>query len=483
MAPGACLAVARSRAFVGIRIAGHNTMDASGSPRGAHSEYGMKLHAKLNPHRLWWALFGLTAVVLPSCNPSTVTAPPTEADRDADGLTDAFERSLGTDPDDRDTDGDGVSDGIELADGTSPLVTDSDHDGVSDLDDPFGASATSATGSFSSGNDLEPNDSFLSAVAGDTVGQDAIAFYGRIDLPGDIDVFQIGPLSEGDRVIVEFERVDFALSPVVALYDADEEVFVAMEGTVPAGSPLVRLFDYQVRHESPTYYLGVTHPDDVITIGSYRLHVEIQSDLAPPVPQTQTIFLDFDGGTLQRSLLGVSIVEPFDGGAIADRYADDTDLIKQAIIERVIHTFDGLGVDVITSDEMAAPPEPDTTTVLLLGSFSGRVFGASESVDIFNEDPCDNGIVFTESFRPLVFGFPPTAESLGVAIGNVTAHEAGHLLGLHHVTDATALMDEASPAIVLLGDQEFRIAPLADSVFPLGFQNAPRLLAETVSQR
>ncbi len=439
------------------------------------------------PRRIVISLRGLAlaavqlAVLVSGCGPATFNAMGVEADRDADGLTDVFERSIGTDPDDRDTDGDGVTDGVELSDGTSPLVTDSDHDGVSDLDDPFGDSATAATGSFSSGNDLEPNDSFGQAVVLDVVGEDTLAFYGRIDLPGDIDVFELGGLEAGDGIVIDFERVDFALSPVVAVYDEIGEVFVAMEGVVPLGSSRVRVVDQEIRHDSPTYFLAVTHPDDIITIGSYRLHVEIERELLRFEPRPQTVFLDFDGGTLDRSILGVSAVEPFDGGAIADRYADDTAIIKQAIIDRVVHAFDGFGVDVITSDEMALPP--DCATTLLLGSFSGRVFGASESVDIFNEDTCDNGIVFTESFKPLVFGFPPTAESLGVAIGNVTAHEAGHLLGLHHVTDATALMDEASPAIVLLGDQEFKVAPLSDSVFPLGFQNAPRLLAETVSQR
>jgi outer membrane protein OmpA-like peptidoglycan-associated protein len=53
-------------------------------------------------------------------------------DLDADGVTDARERALGTDPRNRDSDGDGLSDGREVELGTDPLDDDSDGDGVPD---------------------------------------------------------------------------------------------------------------------------------------------------------------------------------------------------------------------------------------------------------------------------------------------------------------------------------------------------------------
>ena len=61
------------------------------------------------------------------------------ADTDGDGLTDAFERMIGSDPTQADTDHDGLSDGLESALGTNPLLADSDHDGLTDpLDISYG---------------------------------------------------------------------------------------------------------------------------------------------------------------------------------------------------------------------------------------------------------------------------------------------------------------------------------------------------------
>ncbi|WP_142714194.1 OmpA family protein [Fodinibius sediminis] len=54
-------------------------------------------------------------------------------DTDGDGLTDAREKTLGTDPNNADTDGDGLTDGDEVNEyDTDPLEADSDGDGLSD---------------------------------------------------------------------------------------------------------------------------------------------------------------------------------------------------------------------------------------------------------------------------------------------------------------------------------------------------------------
>ena len=44
------------------------------------------------------------------------------ADTDPDGVSDAEERTLGTDPANPDSDNDGVNDGTEVAQGRNPLV-------------------------------------------------------------------------------------------------------------------------------------------------------------------------------------------------------------------------------------------------------------------------------------------------------------------------------------------------------------------------
>ncbi len=60
-----------------------------------------------------------------------------DADADGDGLTNAYEISIGTSTSNPDTDGDGVDDGTEDASGTDPLDVDTDNDGVYDIADMF----------------------------------------------------------------------------------------------------------------------------------------------------------------------------------------------------------------------------------------------------------------------------------------------------------------------------------------------------------
>ena len=65
-------------------------------------------------------------------------------DTDKDGLSDAFEKLIGTDPEMADTDEDGVRDGGEVFAGTNPLIafdhpelTDADSDGLDQADEDF----------------------------------------------------------------------------------------------------------------------------------------------------------------------------------------------------------------------------------------------------------------------------------------------------------------------------------------------------------
>ena len=110
-------------------------------------------------------------------------------------------------------------------------------------------------------------------------------------------------------------------------------------------------------------------------------------------------------------------------------------------------------------------------------------FGIAETVDLYNVDYCDDAIIYTESFTPSVFTNLPSAEGMGVAIGNVAAHEAGHLLGLNHVDDDLALMDDRSAADAFLMDQEFMEAPLSRDIMPIGTQDSVMLLSEIVGMR
>ncbi|MCX6763642.1 MAG: hypothetical protein NTZ97_02820 [Candidatus Moranbacteria bacterium] len=79
-------------------------------------------------------------------------------DSDQDGLTDAEEKSYGTDPQNRDTDGDGYSDGVEVRSGYNPLKP-------APGDKLFTAEATSVSAPSASANGTEAKPNITNQVA------------------------------------------------------------------------------------------------------------------------------------------------------------------------------------------------------------------------------------------------------------------------------------------------------------------------------
>ena len=399
-------------------------------------------------------------------------------DSDGDGLSDHREQRLGTDPNNPDTDFDDVNDGDEIEAGTSPLARDSDGDGILDGQDDRIDPPSPRTGSISSGNDLEPNDTIEEAVILNNAGLDDAILEGRIDRRGDVDVFDLGPMQRGDRVTVDLERRDNRFRASVAVIDGRQSLFqIGWDPFAGGGPSPFGLIDETIRHDSEHYHLAVSHPPEDAALGAYRLNVTIERGQVAPPARLQVVLLDFNGGILDIPILGRTRINPFDSGKIAAIYAEQNRIIQEWIVEAIVENFSGVDVIFLTSDDTDAT-EFESLSTLFFGSFSLVALGASQGVDAYNLNCCDDGLVFTESFGPAAFGFQPTAEALSVAIGNVASHELGHLFGLNHVTDPAAVMDELSPGVHLLADQEFKLAPLAPTVFPLGDQNAPLLLTE-----
>ncbi|MFQ5502901.1 MAG: matrixin family metalloprotease, partial [Phycisphaerae bacterium] len=212
--------------------------------------------------------------------------------------------------------------------------------------------------------------------------------------------------------------------------------------------------------------------------GTYQGTVRIERGGTVTTPPIQTLLLNFAGGPLTIVNEGTFNLDPFNAADIDPAYSGATVTIKNRIVEVVRENFSGTGIVIVNSDDNPSLA-PGTFSTIHFGAFSATKFGVADGVDQGNRDICDDGIVFTDKFDD-PFAAQPSIDGIAVAIGNVAAHEAGHLLGLNHVADITALMDNTGTASTLLADQDFKTAPLSPSVFPTGMQNAPAYLARVI---
>jgi hypothetical protein len=106
---------------------------------------------------------------------------PANADSDHDGLSDSYELLVShTDPNQADSDHDGVPDGMEITIGTDPMSADTDHDGITD-----GAELTAHTDPLQSSLGTSPTSGASGVGATDDIGHGATVDAGHgADLPG-----------------------------------------------------------------------------------------------------------------------------------------------------------------------------------------------------------------------------------------------------------------------------------------------------------
>ncbi len=307
-----------------------------------------------------------------------------------------------------------------------------------------------------------------------TLDADGKAALGSSLAGNKIDVYDIGPCNPGDRIIASIVPTTGSfLDPVMAIFDANEDLFILNDDVDFASGRLDSAVDEVVSVASPKFYLAVSKFAFSGQDGAYLGSLEVQRGVPIPPPFAQVILLNFAGGSVDIPSEGTINVDPFDAADIDPIYAGQTMQIKNTIINTVKENFAEFGVVIATSDDPSPPANPFST--IEFGAFSGTKFGIAQSVDAGNLDRCDDGIVFTDNFDD-PFLNQPDVVGIGVAIGNVAAHEAGHLLGLNHVADILDLMDTTGSASTLLADQTFQTSPLSTSIFPIGNQNAPAIL-------
>lgn len=326
--------------------------------------------------------------------------------------------------------------------------------------------------------DIEPNNDITQAVALTLDGAGRAGVSGSVEPSDDIDVYDLGPVEPGDRVRVEVRAVGGSLDPLAALFNTDLDMINYNDDEDYEGNRLDSVIDHIVRHATDHCYLAVTSSGFSPSTGSYTIDVQVTRDGTVPDPQGQTVLLDFDGATVRIPGDATYNIGAFDPGRVDSRLAGRDDEIQQRVQDVLEDRYSAYDIDFITADDPAFN-EDDEYSRLVFGGESITTFGIAQSIDHYNEDIADEAIIFTDYWtRP--FSHTPTVDSIVTSIGNVAAHEFGHLLGLEHTADIIGLMDSSGTADTILVPQDFKLSPLYGQVFPFGWQDAPQLLLDTI---
>ncbi len=322
------------------------------------------------------------------------------------------------------------------------------------------------------GNSGTGNDSFPTATALSLSG-DALDFTGELSGDDPVDLYQLGELAVGDRVVIDIQTITGTLDPVAAVFDADENVHVFNDDRVPDATDLNPRLDFVVRGNSGQYVLGVARFPGTRTSGEYRVSLTITRGFGEAEPVPQLVYLHFAGGDdIVVNNVGRFDLQPFDARDVG-RPTGQTEAMKDRIQEIVEDRYRRFALTCQNSDDSDRPAGDHST--VYFGGTSVTAFAIAEQIDTFNQDRNDDAIVFTGSFRD-AFSSTPTFEQLATALGNTTAHEIGHLLGLVHTAECSSLMDTTCGNDSILIGQAFEHAVLDDSVFPVGMQDAEELI-------
>ncbi len=299
---------------------------------------------------------------------------------------------------------------------------------------------------------------------------------GEISSVNDVDVYDLGPVAPGDRILVEVNTD--TLDGVVALFDEGGSALLVNDHRnvyLGRNGPFI---DVVIRRSSSSCMVALATTPGYSATGDYVLIASSESSNPIPDPRPDAVLLDFTARQDVRIGTRPAIDVPeFDAGNILSQYESFTDEMVAQIVDFMRNDFAAYNVTILSTSE---GEEPDASvTRLHFGTFDEALLGVAEGVDEFNAYSGQAAIVFTDTFAAFA-PLDPSVSEMAQAIANVGSHEIGHLLGLVHTNNPDDVMDVTASLSELTLDQEFVRSPIYAGVFPLGDQDSVQSLLDAV---
>lgn len=322
--------------------------------------------------------------------------------------------------------------------------------------------------------------------------------------PDDVDLYLLGALPAYTEITVTLETmlIGSPLAPKMAVFNSTGDLVGNImfsdygEGVDIVGMvPVVTLAGTVLTPADDTYYVAVAglgfdpayDPDFnrnhmLFDMGKYRLTV-MQEAAAAPVYPKQMVYLNFTGGVADF------LTEPFPyipeaaiplyqeplSAALFGFEAGQTQALLNVIVDRVETIYAGFANIEFTA---VKPLTGSYSTVFVGGTVFPGLLGIAEKIDSYNSDLTDDAVAFGGSFAFSYWGGAGwyTIDDIGRGLGNLVAHELGHILGLNHVqvtTDNWVMAYGSLMAPTVFTSH----APLFTNEFLIGYQNSIESLA------